>query len=209
MDNLLFASLKLPSLDCKAVVDELKQLPESAWVYDSYRNIRALPLLTRGGQTAPQDFINLSQDQKFLWTPYTPQVLQNYFEEHIFPWMNPIPRIILLKTDPQTANHEHIDCTIGQFRTRQHKFRYVLQGNVEDLYFITKDKKIFVPQTDRPFIMDGAWPHGMVNNSDQPKFTVSAGAPWAGSDNYPSFDKTVAVPASEMPEDFEKYFGQS
>ena len=62
------------------------------------------------------------------------------------------------------------------FKTLQHKFRYVLQGNIDDLVFMSEEGDIQLDETiNKPFIMSGKWPHYMKNNTDTTKFTFAFG----------------------------------
>lgn len=206
MKQLLFASLNLPSLDCEKLVFGLKKLPESAWFYDQYRNTFMAPMLSRGGSTSFKEVKNINTEKKYAWTPLAPPVLKEYFQHFIFNWMDPLPRIMILKTEPHKANQEHIDCTPAEFHSMQPKFRYVLQGNVDDLYFLTKSNKVYAPKTKKPFIMNGAWPHGMLNRSQEVKYTLCAGAPWMGAQTYPEFEQTLSISKDDLPQDYARYF---
>lgn len=210
MSRLLFASLNLPELDCEKIVKALMRLPEKAWGYDSYRHTYMAPMLTRKGEVERKHIRNLNLDENFLWTEFAPQSLRDYFEKYIFNWMQPIPRIMILKTGPQSANHEHIDCEKNVFGPPHYKFRYVLQGNTSDLYFITRNNHLYAPDVHKPFIMDGGWPHGMRNRCSQVKYTLCAGAPWegAGSDWLHGPEK-VFISNNELPEQYEDYFERS
>lgn len=207
MDRLIFASLNLPALDCEELVKKLMQLPKEVWGYDSYRHTFIAPMLTYQGDVSRNSIRTFKSNEKFSWTEFAPQVLKDYFENHIFHWMNSKPRVMILRTDSNSANREHIDCTKEVFGRPHYKFRYVLQGNVNDLYFITNNKRIYAPDTHKPFIMDGGWPHGMVNRSSQIKFTICAGAPWSGhgSDLYQGLEKVV-VREQDLPQLSEDYF---
>ena len=92
---------------------------------------------------------------------------------------------MVLKTPPHDRNQEHIDCNQKKMGSMQHKLRIVLQGNVDTLYYVTKTDKIYPPKNKEgiPFIIDGSWPHGMFNNTDGEKYTITIGAPWTGENN--------------------------
>lgn len=208
MKRLLFSSLDLPTLNCEKLVQELSKLPKDAWGRDPYRNTLMLPILTREGAIQRTGIRNITLDKDFFWTDHAPQMLRDYFENHIFTWMKPRPRIMILKTEPGEANYEHIDCTRDEFGRPIYKFRYVLQGHVEDLYFLTKSKKnIYAPKTNKPFIMDGTWPHGMENRSTRTKFTLCAGAPWDDETSYPFLgSEKLFIHESELPDNYDSLF---
>ena len=102
---------------------------------------------------------------------------KEYLEEHIFPWSQRAS-VVIITTKPGDFNAPHIDCSPNKFNTLQHKFRYVLQGNVSDLEFITKEKKLRVHEINQPFIISGKWPHTMLNTTNKRKYTLALGSPW-------------------------------
>ena len=90
---------------------------------------------------------------------------------------------MIICTRAGEENPPHIDCSPDKFdKTLQHKWRMVLHGDVDSLYYITEttpDKEIIPANVkERPFMMSGSWPHGMRNNSNQMKFTLAMGSPW-------------------------------
>jgi hypothetical protein len=106
---------------------------------------------------------------------------------------------------PGIANNEHIDCRLEEIGSRQHKFRIVLQGRTGTLYFKTKKGNIFVPDIEESFIMDGGWPHGMINDSLELKLTLAAGAPWTGYDFYDNVETLMFKEDYSLPDDLIKY----
>lgn len=186
MNRLVFSDLNLPQIDCEKVVYKLQQLPEKVWQFEPYRKTFIAPMLTRIGVFEGREVLNVKRDADFIWTPYAPEILKEYCEKYIFNWIKPVPRIMILRTFAGVANHEHIDCTKAAFGKPQYKFRYVLQGHVSDLYFMTTKNNVYVPEVNRPFIMDGGWPHGMQNFSGKTKYTLCVGAPWDGK-----FDRSL------------------
>ena len=105
--------------------------------------------------------------------------LVEWAEDVIFPWTGR-SRIMIITTPPNEENPPHIDCSPEMFNTLQHKFRYVLQGNIDDLVFMSTEDIYLDKTVDKPFIMSGKWPHYMKNNSGTTKFTFAFGAPWDG-----------------------------
>ncbi len=208
MDNILFARVNLPLLDRQKASEEILKLDQKLWYWDSYRATNMLPLMTKGAQGGAQGALNNRQGD-FEWTEYTPVVIKQWFEDVVFPWMGQRTRIMALKTVSNFENKEHIDCDPHRMGTQQHKFRVVLQGRTDTLYFITKDGNISAPEIEQPFIMDGSWPHGMNNNTDQIKLTLAAGAPWNGNDQYDNINVLLDKSSIEMPEDFKRYFRAS
>ena len=107
---------------------------------------------------------------------------------------------------PEQQNPVHIDCSPKMFNVTQHKFRIVIQGCSDTLYFKTRKGKIWAPLTNKPFIIDGSWPHGMINNSKHPKYTLCFGSPWSYSDSYPGLNPLLFVNKNDLPGSYYKYF---
>jgi hypothetical protein len=57
-----------------------------------------------------------------------------------------------------------------------------------------------------PFLMDGGWPHGMINNTDEVKVTLALGSPWLGRDHYDNFNLLLNRNDYTMPVDLKKYW---
>ena len=183
-DNLLFATIdSIPILDKKLATREILSLGDSLSFWDSYRHTKMFPLMTKNGGSNQQDSTN-NQSGDFIWTPFCPVVIINWFEEYVFPWIGGRSRIMALVTQPGVANYEHIDCERQELNSRQHKMRIVLQGDTSTLYWMTTDGNIPAPSTEKAFIMDGGYPHGMTNTTSEIKVTLALGAPWNGKSKY-------------------------
>ena len=208
MNDLLFANLNVKQLDLERARREIAQVPETCWFWDPYRAVWMLPLMTLDGKAGREGtrLANSPSNSQFSWIDYTPISVQEYFETEIFSWLRPLPRIVVLKTPPGAANNEHIDCTRSEFGSLQHKFRLVLSGPIDSLYFITSRGRLFIPDTSLPYIIDGSWPHGMINDSSEEKITICAGAPWTGSSSYPPLCNYISKSDYSLPNDYERYF---
>lgn len=125
-----------------------------------------------------------TRDHGHVWTDLAPKVIIDWCENHMFPWMGERTSVLVLITEPGVANHEHFDCRPEELHTRHHKARIVLQGKTSTLYWVTDQGKIPAPDVDGPFLMDGAWPHGMINTENETKFTLVFGSPWTGKEHY-------------------------
>jgi hypothetical protein len=136
---------------------------------------------------------------KFHWLHYTPTIIKEWFEDHVFPWMTMKTRIMVLKTESHFSNNEHIDCALNEVGTQQHKFRVVLKGNTDTLYFKTVNGNVSVPNIQEPFIMDGGWAHGMSNFTNDVKLTIAAGAPWRGLSQYHNINVLMKKSNYQMP----------
>ena len=207
--KLLFAELDIPVLDRARTLLWLDGIPDEFWVQDPYRKCLMLPVLTRNGGSRESDLLQFHVEtplEEFSWVHFTPDFIRKYFEENIFNWTKTKGRIVICKTAPGGENPVHIDCFPETFNTLQHKLRIVIQGASDTLYFETRDGKIPAPQTTKPFIMDGSWPHGMINNSSSFKYTLCFGSPWTHSDYYPGLNTLLSSEGKKMPECYEKYF---
>ena len=77
-------------------------------------------------------------------------------------------------------NPTHIDCSRKNFanNTLEHKFRVVIRGQTNNLYFNGQDETYHIKENllQQPFIMSGAWL--IQPNSDKTiKFTLAMGSP--------------------------------
>lgn len=203
---MLFASIDLPIIDKEKATLDITSLDDSLWFWDSYRATNMLPLMTKGASTGPLGANNRNRQGQFEWVPYAPASITTWFDDVVFPWMGMRSRVMALKTYPKSANLEHIDCDPHKMGTRQHKFRIVIRGRVDTLYFITTQGNIHAPDIDGPFIMDGSWPHGMDNTTDDFKLTLAVGAPWDGCEDYDNINLLLQQSDYQMPADYAKYF---
>jgi hypothetical protein len=214
--NILFTYLQLPKCDTKKIIADIKKIPSDAWFYDPYRKTTMLTLHSQGGGTSGKDTIVKKDGNEFVWTKNAPIDLIDYCEKYIFNWMQPRGRIMVLKTPPNDRNEEHIDCNKKKMGTIQHKLRIVLQGNVDTLYYVTTTDKVYPPKNKEgiPFIIDGSWPHGMLNSTNNEKYTITIGAPWTGANN-PEYTDLLSQSLNKdtlykdgyvMPTDLDQFF---
>jgi hypothetical protein len=203
-EDILFAELNLPLLDKKVAAEEILSIEEKFWFWDPYRGTNMLPLMTKDAKEQALGTNNYREGD-FEWTSYTPKIIKDWFEYIVFPWMGTKTRIMALMTMPGISNNEHIDCIESEIGSLQHKFRIVLQGNTDTLYFKTSCNNVYVPNVRGPFIMDGSWPHGMNNNSKQIKITLAAGAPWNGNKEYNMLRNIILKHNYKMPDDISLY----
>lgn len=170
IENLLYCPLDMetPPTD---FLDHLNNLKLEKLYTDNYRNCYHVPIMY---DTIPN---------KFSWMPFAfpYKSLREWLEDVLFP-ITGKSRVMIITTPPGVENPPHIDCSKDKFQnTLQHKFRYVLQGNIDDLVFMSKSGDVRCNQgPDTPFVMSGSWPHYMQNRSDTTKFTLALGAPWDG-----------------------------
>ncbi len=204
--DILFASLFLPPFPRTSVLDKILKVEKSHWHWDDYRQVEMLPLMTSNGNSSRNSVNAQNATATYQWTEDAPLELRNYFDQYIWDWVKPQSRVMILKTKPGARNQEHIDCSPDQFEKLQLKLRIVLQGRTDSLYFITKGAPIFAPATDGAYLIDGSWPHGMINNFSDDKYTLCIGAPWTGSNFYPAFDSVIYRDRNLLPDNFSSYF---
>lgn len=185
IEQLLYLPLEIenPPAD---FLDHLDSIPDSKLYPDEYRNCHHVPLM--------YDF----KPGNFSWTPYAFKYtkLREWFEDVLFP-ITGKSRVMIITTRSNATNPPHIDCSKNLFNTTlQHKFRYVLQGNIHDLEFMDNSSNSVSPSLqapDRPFVMSGSWPHYMQNKHTGRKYTLALGAPWDGSLDNNTYRKLIEV----------------
>lgn len=203
--NLLFGDVDMPVLDCEQMANKILDLDDKFSFWDNYRHTKMIPLMTKQGNQGRLGSDN-SQEGEFLWLDYTPNLIKEWFEETVFPWTQTKSRIMALITQPGASNYEHIDCEPNEVGSQQHKFRIVLQGHTDTLYFVTDKGNVKAPNTTLPFIMDGGWPHGMNNYTKEVKVTLALGAPWVGNENYSNVNILMQRSDYVLPTDLTPYF---
>jgi hypothetical protein len=203
-DDLLFAIVNtLPTLDKVTAAKEILSLDDSLSWWDDYRYTKMFPLMTKHGQIGKYGTRNVESGD-FQWVDHAPKVLVDWFEDYVFPWAGEKSRVMALVTQPGISNHEHIDCQRHELNTRQHKFRIVLQGKTSTLYWVTSNGRVYAPEVEQAFIIDGGWPHGMINSTDEIKITIAMGAPWEGLDELSDLTLLQRRSNFTMPADIEK-----
>jgi hypothetical protein len=204
-DHLMFANVYMPIFDKEKAAKAILALPDQFSFWDDYRYTKMFPLMTKQGQGSLQGASNY-RGGEFTWLPYAPKEIVHWFEDHVFPWCGTKSRVMALITQSGTANYEHIDCEPNELNTRQHKFRIVLQGQTDTLYFKTTAGDIPAPNVEGAFVMDGGWPHGMTNTGKDVKVTLAMGAPWTGNDLYNNIDILMDRRQYTMPSDLKSFW---
>ena len=186
IEKLLYLPLDLPT-PSREVIKELDKISYEEMMTDHYRTCHILPIMSGREFSKAADYAK--PDTEYNWVSLTQRLtsLHDYLEEHVFSWTQKA-RVVIIITKPGGLNAPHIDCSPGNFDTLQHKFRYVIQGNVSDLQFVTKEKNLRAHEVDQPFIISGKWPHTMLNTTNKRKYTLAVGSPWS-----PTLDDTRYV----------------
>jgi hypothetical protein len=200
--ELMFASVDIPILDCNHAAKEILALDDCVSFWDDYRYTKMIPLMTKSGL----GIVDNDLQGEFNWLPHAPIIVKEWFDKVVFPWIGMPSRVMALITQPGVSNYEHIDCNIQELNTIQHKFRIVLQGRTDTLYFKTTKGDVFVPNISQAFVMDGGWPHGMTNATTDIKVTLALGAPWTGNKNYTNLRLLMNRNDYQMPSDLTKFW---
>tara|TARA_B110000503_G_scaffold88087_1_gene133616 strand:- start:6654 stop:7325 length:672 start_codon:yes stop_codon:yes gene_type:complete len=162
--NLIFLPINIPNPP--NISSYLDTVPVESMIVDNYRKCMHIPLVSPTG-----DVTEIGKGVPLLI---------EWLQKYVTPWSAPT-RTRVLVTEPYSSNAPHIDCAPEKFNTLQHKFRYVFQGKRDSLTFFNGDKTETIPSIDKPYMINGAWPHEMNNNCDERKYTLVLGAPWEPS----------------------------
>jgi len=185
------------------ITSTLDNISSEEMIEDNYRTCKHIPIMSRDGN----------------WTELSKLVpeLVDWCEEYLFTWASK-SRIMIITTKQYDHNAPHIDCSPSMFHTWQHKFRYVLRGKVNSLYFVSKSGHRRVFEIDKPYMMSGKWPHAMYNDLPQKKYTLALGSPWEPDNNNKKYMEVLARSYEkykeyymsfedlELPENYEKLF---
>jgi hypothetical protein len=182
MDTFTYCPLKIRLEDCfiEEIQREIDSVPSSFWYQDDFRGSMMLALYTSGSEYEKGRVAG--RELKYGWTPpsFYLNKLRTYIDEELLKLANSDVRVFLLKTPPQSSIKTHIDCKASETAKMQMKFRYVLSGRPDSLYFVGEDgeSRIFMSPAHGCYIIDGGHPHGVVNNHDSAKITLCLGSPW-------------------------------
>ena len=209
IENLIYLPVNIPNPP-EGCIDGIEEITDSMMKWDEFRSCNLIPLA-----------IDYREKDVIEWVPQFidrfPK-LKSWLEEEVFTKIG-FGRTLIIVTDPDEVNSPHIDAAQETFvDLLNHKLRYVLQGNVSDLVFISKDSNTTVPEIDSPYIMNGKWPHMMHNTHNKRKYTLAIGAPWEPSiddeqyrnlieDSYSKFNKNyIGSTDSELPVNWKEMF---
>ena len=128
----------------------------------------------------------------FKYTDIEPFIAntKRILEQKVFSWMDPVGRVNLLRTPAGEGLNVHLDTKEEEIGTRQHKYRIVLNGNIDKLYFLdSQGNKVYVPQCYSSYVLDGSHPHSL-DPGDEEKITLCIGRPWDGNPT-PQYQKLI------------------
>jgi len=163
------------------MLDEVRNVNSDHWYDDTFRGCKILPLFNGGGTTgSPPEGVLRSKGEMII-TPAGEQcpVIMNVAENYIFNFMSPVGRMSVLKTEKNQGLNIHIDSNQKSIGTTQHKFRIVLNGHIDKLFFLDQNnQKVYVPKHYNTYVLDGTHPHSIDGGEE--KITICIGAPWSG-----------------------------
>lgn len=169
-------TLNISEDEFSSMLNEVRQAPAECWYEDQFRGCSMLPIYNGGGKLGPTN----EHHREFQWSkagehcPITAKILT----EKVFPFLTPLGRTTILKTQPHRKLNIHLDCRVEEVGTSQYKFRMVLGGQIDKLFFLDENlERKYVPGSHRIYIIDGSHPHGL-EPSEQEKITLCIGAPW-------------------------------
>ena len=178
-------NLGITDEDRKTIHDEIMSASEHQWHFNEFRGCYMLPVYNAGGVLGGQVEGRNTRTGTFNYTEamHNCSFTQKFLEEKIFPWMMPHGRVTILRTPAGQGLNVHLDSTEDEIGTLQHKFRIVLNGKVDKLFFIDKNhNKVYIPDNYNTYILDGSHPHSL-EPADEVKITLCIGAPWTGQPN--------------------------
>lgn len=186
MHDITFTALDLniSDEDRQTMYNEVMSTPEDKWHFNDFRGCYMLPVLNAGGQLGGQEKGKNTKYGEFTYTEPAQNwtFTQNLLKEKVFPWMEPLGRVTILRTPAGYGLNVHLDSTANEVGTLQHKFRIVLNGNVDKLYFIDKHgHEVYIPDNYHTYVLDGSHPHALKPGTEE-KVTLCIGAPWKGNE---------------------------
>jgi len=191
INDLAFLYLDLPKFNTTPdLIERLERIVDEHSFDDKFRNCRHIPIYVSGGDT-------LMNETTPKWSPESDQLpeIREYIEKNIQPWAGDLGRIVVICTLPGEKNPTHIDCSRRNFNNNalEHKFRVVLRGQTDNLYFNGQDENYHINENllQQPFMMSGYWPHTMVNDDKTIKFTLAMGSPWDVDKDNLQYDKLI------------------
>jgi hypothetical protein len=172
----------ITSEEKQILLEELLSIPDEYYQSNSFRGCRILPIYNGRGVRGQRHETGDTTKGEFSYTDVDTFISRSkkIFEEKIFSWMEPVGRLNLLRTQPGLGLNTHLDTRADEVGTRQHKYRLVLNGNIDKLYFLdSKDNKVYVPGHYDSYILDGSHPHSLDLGTEE-KITLCIGKPWDG-----------------------------
>jgi hypothetical protein len=182
--DITFCALEL-NIDQKAIdvmLSEVRSVEQEHWYWDSFRGCSILPLINGNGTTGAPNGVsrakgNMTCTEASYKCPTTIEIIEN----KVFSFMDLRTRVSVLKTQANKGLNVHVDSGRKSLDTRQHKFRIVLSGEIDKLYFLdSNNQKQYVPNDYNCYVLDGTHPHSIDPGTEE-KITICFGTPWTGN----------------------------
>ena len=184
-NNFTFAAIDLGITDSDRLLmlEEVKALDNNDHFYNEFRGCRMIPIFNKSGELGKTQNGTNSRTFKYTTAGQKCPTIRHICETKLFPWMDPPGRVTILRTSPGTGLNVHIDCREDEIGSLQHKYRLVLNGSIDQLYFIDSNgNKVYVPNYYNSYVIDGSHAHS-IDAGKEEKITLCIGAPWKGSSN--------------------------
>ena len=155
------SSLKLPKID-------ISELNNVEWFFVQFQGAQMCSLY------------NIREHENWIkdWALPKTSKIRQALEDVVFPFLGGKGNVTIIKTTPGEKLNHHIDSAAKEYGTTQYKFRWVINGRTDTLFFFDKNEvKHYIPNIDT-YIINGAHPHGMENIGNDIKYTLCVGAPW-------------------------------
>lgn len=188
--NFVFSGLNIQPPPREKIIQELREIEEEHWRWDQGLGSHVLPIVSYEGKNIcgyveTQAGLYSSPDNIDWSKTYQTPALSDYIENHFFNWMSTRGKVHILRTPVNSHMYIHYDCREGSEMQPRPKLRFTLQGDTSDIFFLdsnSEDDKRFCPSVETPFIIDGAWPHAIINSGQKIRYTVTIGSPWKATD---------------------------
>lgn len=176
-------NINVTNTEINQMLNEIRNCADNYWYDDSFRNCRLLPIFNSMGAVGKPQPGTRGSKGVMKWTQAANEcpTIKEVMNNKVFPFMDNPGRISILYTPAHVGMNVHMDSNRTLIGTIQHKFRIVLNGDINKLFFLDKNKeKIYVPNNYRCYVLDGAHPHAIDPGEDD-KYTLCIGTPWTGN----------------------------
>lgn len=180
-------------------LEEIEDVPEEMWHYDKFRNCLILPLWNPSAQIGVVDPSIKGEFRLTEAAMLCPQLMS-----FVLPICEKLRgRLTVLKTPPDWVFNVHMDSRIDEIGTEQYKWRMVLKGEKDGLFFLDQNQERVFPNSGfATYVIDGSHPHSLKQSNEE-KITVCIGAPWRGSPMVDLMeDEKVSVPRGNVKEEW-------
>jgi hypothetical protein len=178
MEIFTFCPIKTDDSLIEIFRQELESLSDNYWHYDKFRNCYILPMWNPAAQQSVVD-PNLTGPNEFTEAANQCPNIKKYLTPLLYKLNG---RLTVLKTLPTQLMNIHIDCHTSEVGTEQYKWRMVVKGNRNSLYFLDENnKKIYPNKNYSTYVMDGGHLHGIDQDQYEEKITICIGSKWRGT----------------------------